>query len=259
MHFRVRTQISSRTDTIIGLAGIGVLLLGWCVLSYGNFVEPLFLPRPTDIWQGIVDFYKADWLFPAIWRSFWRVTKALLLAVLIGAPIGVVMGAFTPVDAFFRKIVNGAKSVPTTGILGLVILWFGLGEKGKVAFLFLGAIFYMIIMVKNAVLGVTEDYIRVALDVGANRWQVVSRVLVPGALPKIWDAVAVCNGIMWTYIVLAEFINSSAQDLGLGYLLFLGGRTQEPGKVFGTLIIIAMISSLTDFLLLIIRRRFLNW
>lgn len=259
MRFQVRNQISSREDLTIGLAGIGVLLLVWCILSYGEFVKPLFLPKPTDIWQGIVDFYKIDWLLPAIWRSFWRVTKALLLVVLIGVPIGVVMGGFTSVDAFLRKIVNGAKSVPTTGILGLVILWFGLGEKGKVAFLFLGAIFYMIIMVKNAVLSVSEDYIRVALDVGANRWQVVARVLVPGALPKIWDAVAVCNGIMWTYIVLAEFINSSEQELGLGYLLYLGGRTQQPGKVFGTLIIIAMISSLTDFLLMTIRARLLNW
>ena len=105
---------------------------------------------------------------------------------------------------------------------------------------------------------VREDYLRVALDVGANRWQMIWLVLLPGALPQIWDAIAVSNGIMWTYIVLAEFINSSPDQIGLGYLLQLGSRTQESGKVFAALIIIAVISSLTDYALQSFRKRFLN-
>jgi NitT/TauT family transport system permease protein len=243
----------------MGLAGIGALVAIWCILTYGDFIRPLFLPKPTGIWEAIVDFHKRHWLLPAISRSFLRVTKSLLLVVLIGVPIGVAMGAFAPVDAFMRKIINGAKSVPTTGIVGLIVLWFSIEERAKIIFLFLGAIFYMIILVKNAVSNVSEDYLRVALDIGANRLQIISRVLLPGALPQIWDGIAVCNGIMWTYILLAEFINSNEEQLGLGYLLYIGGRTQESGKVFATLIIIAMISSLTDFLLLTIRKRFLNW
>ena len=117
----------------------------------------------------------------------------------------------------------------------------------------------MIILVKNAIKSVSDDYVRVAVDIGANRWQILSRVLVPGALPQIWDAIAVCVGIMWTYIVLAEYINGSENQLGLGYLLFLSGRANEPGKVFGILIIIAVISSLTDWLFGLFRRQFLNW
>ena len=125
-----------------------------------------------------------------------------------------------------RKIINGAKSVPTTGILGLVVLWFGLDEQGKIVFLFIGSIFYMIILVKNAVANVNEDYVRVAVDIGANRWQIIWRVILPGALPQIWEAIAVCNGIMWTYIVLAEYLNANEENLGLGYLLFMGGRPE---------------------------------
>ncbi len=169
------------------------------------------------------------------------------------------MGAFAPADAFLRKLVNGAKSIPTTGIVGLIVLWFSIEERAKIVFLFLGAVFYMIILVKDAIQDVNGDYLRVALDVGANRWQTIRRVLLPGALPRIWDAIKVCNAIMWTYIVLAEFINSNEQQLGLGYLLYIGSRTQESGKVFGTLIIIAIISSLTDFVLQLVRKRFLNW
>lgn len=259
MCIRVREPISRRSDLAIGVAGISLLVVIWCSLTYGGFISPVFLPTPTRIYRGLVEFNHRNWLVPAIWRSFWRVTKSLMLVVLAGVPLGVLMGTFTPVDAFLRKIINGAKSIPTTGIVGLIVVWFSIEERAKIVFLFIGAIFYMIILVKNAVLKVPEDYVRVALDLGAKRWQIIWRVLLPGAMPQIWDALAVCNGIMWTYIVLAEFINSNEEQLGLGYLLQIGSRAQDSGKVFGTLAVIAVISSATDYVLLMARRRFFDW
>ena len=258
-NFTVRGTLTPRTDLLVGLLGIAILIIVWSFITYGKFVSPIFLPKPIGIWQGLMDFQQHGWLFPAIMRSVVRVTKALLLVVLIGVPIGVLMGAIPTADALLRKLINGAKSVPTTGILGLVVLWLGLEEQGKVVFLFLGSIFYMIILVNNAVQAVNEDYLKVALDIGANRWQIITRVLIPGALPQIWEAIAVCNGIMWTYIVLAEYINSNENNLGLGYLLNTGGRHNESGQVFGTLIIIALISSLTDWILRSVKKRFFYW
>jgi len=257
--FNIRGKLSPRNDLLIGIAGIAVLTIFWCIATYGGFVKPLFLPKPTGIWEGLVSFYEKGWLLPAIGRSLWRVTKALLLVIVIGIPLGVLMGAFAPVDALLRKIVNGVKSVPTTGILGLVVLWVGLEDKGKVVFLFLGAVFYMIILARSAVQTVNEDYVKVALDIGANRWQMISRVILPAALPQIWEAIAVCNGIMWTYIVLAEYINSNETNLGIGYLLSISARQNESGQVFGALIVIALISSLTDWGLQSVRKRFFNW
>lgn len=259
MRLLIRGNLSARTDLLLGLAGIVTLLVVWCILTYGGFVQPLFLPTPSGIWEGMADFYERGWLLPAIWRSFVRVTESLILVILVGVPIGVLMGAFPSADAFLRKLINGAKSVPTTGIVGLIVLWFSIEERAKLVFLFIGAVFYMIILTKNAVLGVNFDYIRVALDMGANPRQILTKVLVPGALPQIWDGIAVCNGIMWTYIVLAEFINSNEEQLGLGYLLSIGSRTQESGKVFGTLILIGLISTMTDWALQTARKRLWNW
>lgn len=257
--FRIRGELSPGEDLLIGFAGLAAITVLWCVSTYGGYVKPLFLPTPSDIWRALVNFHERGWLVLAIWRSFSRVTEALVLVICTGIPLGVLMGAFPSVDAFLRKIVDGAKSVPTTGIVGLIILWFSIEERAKIVFLFLGAIFYMIILTKNAIMSVSEDYVRVALDVGANRRQMLIHVLTPGALPQIWDAIAVCNGIMWTYIVLAEFINSDQEQLGLGYLLFIGSRSQESGQVFAALLIIALLSSLTDWAFHKIRSSFLNW
>jgi len=261
--FAIRGVLSARTDLFFGIIGILVVIGLWCLLTYGGFVIPLALPSPTGIWRSLV-FLQTNpnhepWLIPSIWRSFWRVTRALFLVTLVGVPVGVAIGAFPQVDAFVRKIINGGKAVPISGMLALTTLWFGFDEKGMVIFIFLGALFYMIILTKNAIASVNGEYVRVALDLGGNQWQVIWKVLLPGALPQIWDAIAVCNGIMWTYIVLAELVNASANTLGLGFLIQLGTRTQQSGMVYGALIIIAVISSLTDFVLQRIRKRFLNW
>jgi NitT/TauT family transport system permease protein len=254
-----RGQLTRRADALLAMTGLGLLAAIWCLLTYGHLVERSFLPTPGDIWQGWRDYNGRGWLWASFWRSFIRVSKALCLVIAVGVPIGVLMGAFKPVDALLQKIVSGAKSVPTTGLIGVVVLWFGIDDVGKIVFLVLGAVFFMILMVRNAVASVPDPYIGVALDLGAKRRQLIWQVLLPGALPRIWEAVIVCNGIMWTYIVLAEFINSNEQQLGLGFLLQLGTRTFSPGKVFGALILIALISSITDYALQAIRRRFFRW
>jgi len=259
MRFLVRSKLEPRVDFAIGAAGVVVLVAVWCFLTYGGHVQPLFLPTPSGIWEGLADFHERGWLLPAIGRSARRVGVSLALVIAVGIPIGVVMGAFAPVDAFLRKIINGGKSIPTTGLVGLIVLWFSIEERAKIVFLFLGAIFYMVILVKSAILGVNEDYLKVATDLGANQWQTIWRVLLPGALPQIWDAIAVCSGIMWTYIVLAEYINSNQENLGLGYLLSIGSRTNNSGQVFGTLILIGVISSLTDWFMHTVRKRYLDW
>jgi len=257
--FSIRGRMPRRVDALIGFVGILAFVILWCALSYGEVVSRFALPTPTSIGQTFVRLYESGQLVMPIARSLWRVLRALLLVVVIGVPIGVLMGAFAPVDAFLRKLVNGAKAVPITGLTALVTLWMGLEERGKVFYIFLGAVFYMIILVKNAIVSVNEEYTRVALDLGANRRQIVTRVLFFGALPQIWEAVAVCSGIMWTYIVLAEFLNSSAANQGMGGVLQNGLRLSQPPQVYCMLIAIALISSLTDFVIHFFRKKFFNW
>jgi NitT/TauT family transport system permease protein len=257
--FEVRGKLSPRTDLMIGLLGILTLGAIWSFLTYGGHVKPLFLPTPTAMWEALLEYHRQDWLIPAILRSTIRVAIALLIVLAVGVPLGILMGAFAPADAFLRKIVNGAKSIPTTGLVGLIVLWFSVEEKAKIVFLVLGAIFYMIVLVRNAIQTVGQEYVNVAIDIGASRGQLIRKVLLPGALPSIWEAIAVCNAIMWTYIVLAEFINNSEEQIGLGYLLYVGSRTQDSGKVFATLAIVGIISALTDWAFLSARRKFFPW
>ncbi|MEQ1932670.1 MAG: ABC transporter permease [Fimbriimonadaceae bacterium] len=257
--FLVRGKIPPRLDLIIGLVSIMVLAAIWCGVTYGGMIKPIFLPSPTGIVEAWQDFHNNGWLYPAILKSTVRVFLALLLVTAVGVPIGILMGSFPGIDAGLRKIVNGAKSVPTTGLVGLIVLWFSVEEKAKIVFLVLGSIFYMIILTRQAISSVSEEYVKVAVDIGASGSQVIRKVLIPGALPQIWDAIAVCNGIMWTYIVLAEFINNSEEQIGLGYLLYVGSRTQDSGKVFLTLFLVGIISAFSDWVFGWLKRRYFAW
>ena len=189
------------------------------------------------------------------------------LAIALDNPIsGVVHEHFEELSLEYAgELDSAAASNASLGVdrphNDFLTVWISWGIAALVAyvFLFLGAIFYMIVLVKNAVASVREDYVRVALDMGANQGQVLTKVLVPGALPQIWEAVAVCNGIMWTYIVLAEYINSNVEQIGLGYLLNIGSRTQDSGKVFATLILIGLVSTATDWLMQTVKKRFFAW
>ncbi len=259
MPFQVRSTLSRSQDLLFSWVGVVLLITIWCLLTYGGFVKPLFLPPPTEVFRGLAHFNDLGWLVPAIERSYVRVLVALALVVAVGVPIGVLMGAYTPLDSSLNRIINGFKAVPPTGLIGLIILWFSVEEKAKIVFLFLGSIFYMILLVRNAILSVRDDFVVIARDMGATGGQILRKVLIPAALPQIWEAVIICNGIMWTYIVLAEYINSSQDQIGLGYLLQIGSRTYQSGQVYGTLILIGAIAYFTDWAMKLVQRRFFAW
>jgi len=259
MRVSVRTPLSGAQQLAYAWVGIAIVVIAWCVATYGGFVKPLFLPSPGEVLRGLEHFNSLGWLWPAVWHSFLRVIAALVLVTLIGAPIGLLMGAFSPLDATLSRLLNGFKAVPPTGLIGLIILWFSIEEKAKIVFLFLGSIFYMILLVRNAVVAVRDDFVVVARDMGATGGQIVWKVLIPAALPQIWEAIIICNGIMWTYIVLAEYINSNEDQIGLGYLLQVGSRTFQSGQVYATLILIGIIAYATDWSLRQIQNRYFAW
>lgn len=254
--FTVRKKISKGLDTWLGLLAMAIVLGIWCLLTYGRYVQPLFFPSPTDILEATKDLAQRGLLLGSIGISLWRIGQAMLITLSIGISLGLALGCFPVLDSLAHRFIDGLKSVPPTGYLALLILWFGIEEKQKVAFLVFGTVFYMILMTKQAAVNVREEYVTVAIDLGATPWQMLTRVILPGALPQIWDAIIVCNGVMWTYVVLAEYVNAQS---GLGYLMQQGGRLNRTPEVFVGMIIIALISTLTDWILRKVKARFFNW
>ena len=223
------------------------LVLGlWCLLTYGGFAPPDFLPSPTEVVRGTLQLFIEHDLWRAILTSTRRIVLAFVLASAIALPLGVLMGAFEPVNRLFEPIVAPLRYMPISAFIPLLILWFGIYEKQKIAFLFLGVFVYLLPVVVAAIRAVPEELVQTARTLGASRLQAIRTVLLPAALPEIFDSFRVMNAISWTYVILAEAVNP---EHGLGYMVELARTHQKASWSFAGLLVIGGIGLLTDFLI----------
>jgi len=244
--FPLRQPLSRSTSVVVGLVLPAVVLGAWCITTYGGLAPPDFLPSPSETVRGTLQLFIEHDLARAIWVSTQRILIAFLLASAIALPLGVLMGAFEPVNRLFEPIVAPLRYMPISAFIPLLILWFGIYEAQKVAFLFLGVFVYLLPVVVSAIRAVPEELVQTALTLGATRLQVIRTILLPAALPEIFDSFRVMNAISWTYVILAEAVNAQG---GLGYMVDLAYRHQKASWSFAGLLVIGGIGLLTDLLI----------
>jgi NitT/TauT family transport system permease protein len=235
-----------------------LLLVAWCLLTLGSqpVLNELFLPSPLRVLQATLQMVFEGTLFPAIAASSGRIVVAFLAAALVALPLGVLMGAFEPINRICEPVMAPLRYLPISAFIPLLILWLGIGEAQKVAFLFLGVFVYLLPVVVTAIRAVPEELVQTALTLGATRWQVVRTVLIPAALPDIFDSFRVMNAISWTYVILAEFVNARS---GLGYLIQLSGNHLRTAQVFSGILIIGIIGLTTDAMIRTLNRWLFRW
>jgi len=254
--FSIRSPLPKKTAYVLGFVAPALVLGGWCVLTYGHLVQPDFLPKPTEVVRGTLQLFLQYDLGTAILVSTRRIAIAFLLASALALPLGVLMGAFDPINRFFEPIMAPLRYMPISAFIPLLILWFGIYEKQKIAFLFLGVFVYLLPVVVSSIRLVPEELVQTALTLGATRVQVVRTVLLPAALPEIFDSFRVMNAIAWTYVILAEAVNP---EHGLGYMVELARTHQKASWSFAGLLVIGGIGLLTDFLIRMVSGMLFSW
>jgi NitT/TauT family transport system permease protein len=233
-----------------------VVIAAWCIVSYGHLAPPDFVPSPTEVVRGTLQLFIQYDLLQAIITSTQRIVLAFLLAAVVALPLGVLMGAFTPINHIFESIMAPLRYMPISAFIPLLILWFGIYDKQKIAFLFLGVFVYLLPVVVSAIRVIPEELVQTALTLGASRWQVVRTVLLPAALPDIFDSFRVMNAIAWTYVILAEAVNPGQS---LGYMVQLAYSHQRASWSFAELIVIGGIGIITDQVIRMISAILFRW
>jgi NitT/TauT family transport system permease protein len=244
--FALRAPLPRNTGIALGLVAPALVLGGWCVASYGGLAPPDFLPSPTEVIRGTLQLFLQHDLGTAILVSTRRIALSFLLASALALPLGVLMGAFAPVSRVLEPVMAPLRYMPISAFIPLLILWFGIYEKQKIAFLFLGVFVYLLPVVVSAIRAVPEELVQTALTLGATRAQVIRTVLLPAAAPEIFDSFRVMNAISWTYVILAEAVNP---EHGLGYMVELARTHQKASWSFAGLLVIGGIGLLTDLLI----------
>lgn len=244
--FDLRAPLPRKFRTPLAIAAPLLVIGLWCVLSYGGIVSSTFLPSPTEVVRGLLQLFFEKELGTAILTSTKRITIAFLLASAVALPLGIAMGAFEPINRFFEPVLSPLRFMPISAFIPMLILWFGIEESQKIAFLFLGVFVYLLPVVVTAIRAVPQEYVDTAYTLGANKRQVIFTVLLPAALPEIFESFRVMNAIAWTYVILAEAVNPGTS---LGYLIQLAYSHAKPQWSFAGLVVIGGVGLLTDALL----------
>jgi len=252
----VRETLTNKRARSLALAGVLTFFGLWCAFTYGGVVPAVILPSPTAVLKAFPVLHFQEALVRSALWSFARVSLGFLLAGVVAIPLGLLMGTFPPIKAFCAPILDPLRFLPISAVVPLTIVWFGIDERQKVFFLFLGTVVYLLPLVVESVEEVDEVFLHTATTLGATKGQLVRHVLVPGSLPAIGEALRVMNGIGWTYVILAEVINA---PYGLGALITVAAKRSHVDQIFALVIVILVIGVVTDQVLRLANKAFFTW
>ncbi|MEM7302734.1 MAG: ABC transporter permease subunit [Pseudomonadota bacterium] len=223
-------------------------------------MEPLYLPPPEAVWSRTLKVMGEGFRNFTLWEhlgySLFRVIAGFLLGALIGIPLGYAMGLSDWFRGWFDPIVEFMRPVPPLALIPLVIIWFGIGESGKIILLFLAALWIMAIAARSGVSGVNISKVHAAYSLGASKWQIMRHVIIPNSLPEIFTGARVAMGVCWGTVVAAELV---AAEQGAGMMIMVASRFQNTDIVILGIILIGVIGFGIDMLMRYAERLLVPW
>jgi NitT/TauT family transport system permease protein len=227
----------------LGFAAFAIVIAVWSILTYGGIVEPLFLPAPGTVAKAAYDMFVHENFASDVWASFRRIGLGFLMAAVLGIPLGIAIGSFRAVQAFFEPIIGAIRYMPASAFIPLLIIWFGIGENEKMAVIWFGVFFPMTLMVADVSANVPKELVNIAYTLGASRRQVFRRILLPACWPGVIDNMRIGLGWAWTYLIVAELVAAST---GIGHVILQSSRFLQTEKIIAGIITIGVLGLLSD-------------
>ena len=223
-------------------------------------MEPIWLPAPESVVSRFVEVYSDGYqnvtLTENIGWSLFRVFIGFALGSLLGIPLGYAMGLNDWFRGWFDPIVEFMRPIPPLALIPLVIIWFGIWEKGKISLLFLAALWIMTISARAGVSGVNIAKVHAAYSLGASRFQILTHVIMPNSLPEIFTGARVAMGVCWGTVVAAELV---AAEKGAGKMIIAASKFQQTDIVIMGIILIGVIGFGIDILMRIAEKVLVPW
>jgi NitT/TauT family transport system permease protein len=245
-----RREVAWRTGLPLGVTC--ACLAAWHAgIAYSRHVSPdtSVLPTPWEVVEGLVELAEKGLLVKYTVSSLFRVTWAYLLAVLIGVPLGLVMGWFARFYQALNPLVQVLRPISPIAWIPLAIMWFGITETAPVFLIFIASLFPITVTATAAVQNIQTVYLRAAQNFGLSRLQMFRRVILPATLPQILTGLRITLGIAWLVVVAAEMIVVNPKAGGLGFLIIdAGNQGGRYDLVVAGMLLIGVIGLVLDLL-----------
>jgi NitT/TauT family transport system permease protein len=247
--------IPARHRAVLGIGFFALFVLAWAAATFGGLVPKTFLADPlTMLREGWNLFARYGFAWD-VGITIWRVLGGFVLAAIVAVPLGVAMGAYKPIEAFFEPFVSFARYLPASAFIPLLILWAGIGEMQKLAVIFIGSFFQIVLMVAVTVGATRRDLVEAAYTLGAGARGVVRRVLMPSSAPAIRNA-APRSRLGMDLRDVAELIGASS---GIGHMITDSQALLNTGQIIFGIIVIGVIGLISDFAFKWANHRLFPW
>lgn len=237
-----------------GIVLLICVILLWDVAS--KFTLPLFVPAPKTVLDSLIELVRTGQLQMGLLYSFRRITTATLLSMLVSIPISIIIYGIKPLKETLMPVVSFFRYIPVTAFSPLLVLWFGIGEKAKISFLFIATFVYFLPSVLLCYDEVPEDLIDTGRTMGMNQFEVIKDILLPASLPSICSTFLMMYGIGWTYCAIVEASNAK---YGLGYIIEISSARGRTSVVFAAIIAIMIFSFFFDKIGNLLIRKAFKW
>jgi NitT/TauT family transport system permease protein len=252
----IRGTLDRRLYVLIATSSFVLWVLVWWAVTAAGIIDPLFLPGPAAVLRRFWLWLRDGELLQDAGISTFRVAAGFVASAVIALPLGLYIGAYRPVRAFFEPLLEFARYLPAVAFVPVVLLWTGIGEASKITVIWIGTFFQMVIMLSEDVARVPLPQVEAARTLGATGREVVLQVLLRSAMPAMFDTLRITLGWAWTYLVVAELV---AANSGLGYAILKAQRFLQTDRIFVGIIVIGLIGLGTDQLLRGLHRRLFPW
>jgi NitT/TauT family transport system permease protein len=204
------------------------------------------LPSPAETFASFGDLWFEQALTRNLLSTLRRLSLGFGLAALVGVPMGVLCGCFPRVKAFFSPLTLFGRNIPVAALIPLTFSLFGLDETQKVMFIFIACVAFVLWDTTRAFEEVGGEYIDTAYTLGAGTWQTIGKVLLPLALPSVFNSLRLLFGLAFGYIMLAEVVKGGGTTGGIGDLINVSQRRSKPENVILILLIIPVVALIID-------------
>lgn len=232
-------------------------------LPYGVRANPVYLPAPHEV---AVAFYTSfttepqrrseQWLHQSLWHSIQIIFWGFMLSSVVGVPMGILCGTFAAVSRIQEPFVEFFRYLPAPAFGALAVAILGIYDGPKIAIIFIGTFFQQVLVVANTTRQLDISLLEAALTLGANRRQLLFKVVIPGILPQLYRDQRILLGWAWTYLIVAELIGTSS---GITWFITQQARYQNFDNVFAAIIMIGIIGLLSDVVLAKLGKMLFPW
>lgn len=246
----LRGDVPAIESALWGCTTVAAIVALWFIVTAGaggedRLVSPLVLPSPGETLAALPGLFEKG-LVADMLVTLRRVCLGFGLAAVVGVPLGVLAACFPAVRAALAPVTIFGRNIPMAALIPLFFLMFGINEWGKVMFLFVASAAFVISDATAAVLEVPQRFVDTALTLGANRRQIIMKVLGPLAAPAIFNSLRLLFGLAFGYVMLAELVNAKS---GVGAIINVSQRLGKREPILIVLVLIALVAYGIDRLL----------